>query len=75
MSSHITPPVDPLQMLPQSDPDVPKRISGQFIRIQHDLSVAVQKLPEMTDQELLIANKERGGFAWMDDPSEDIYTQ
>jgi hypothetical protein len=71
--SPTTPPVDPLQMLPQSDPDVPKRISGQFIRIRHDLSLAVQKLPEMSDAELIIANHASGGFTWLDDPSEDIY--
>lgn len=71
--SLITPPIDPLQMLSQSDPDVPKRISGQFIRIRHDLSLAVQKLPEMSDDELIAANKASGGFAWLDDPSEDIY--
>lgn len=61
-------------MLSQNDPDVPKRVSGQFIRIRYDLSQAVQKLPEMSDVELIIANEARGGFAWLDDPSEDVYT-
>lgn len=57
----------------QQDPSVPKRIAGKFIRIKYDLALAVQKLPEMTDEEVLAANAAHGGFDWLKDPSEDIY--
>ena len=57
----------------QSDPSVPKRISGNFTRVRIDLAVSVQRLPEMSEQELLAANHSVGGFSWMDDPGEDCY--
>ncbi len=49
------------------------RIGGQFIRIKKDMSMEVQTLPEMTDEEVLKANEAAGGFAWLKDPAEDIY--
>lgn len=64
-----------VQRVVQHDPNtnVPERIAAAFIRIKYNLSISIQKRPEMTDEELLIANSSVGGFDWLNDPSEDVY--
>jgi hypothetical protein len=64
-----------IEIIRQSEPSEPKRISGTFIRWTYDVAKEIQKKPEMSDQEILIANQQAGGFAWLENPSEDIYNQ
>ena len=52
----------------------PKAIGTQFIRIKYDLAKSVQTLPEMTHDELLRANTLAGGFSWLEDSSEEVYS-
>lgn len=42
-------------------------------RIRYNLAIAAQRLPEMTDEEVIIANHGKGGFDWLNDPAEDAY--
>ncbi len=62
-----------MQRIPQHDPTVPTQIGGQFILFKVDLAYAAQQQPEMTDDEVLIANQALGGFDWMNDPAEEVY--
>ena len=55
------------------DANVPQRVAGQFLRIKYDLAIAAQKLPEMTDDEVVAANAAHGGFDWLEEPAEDVY--
>lgn len=51
---------------------VPERVGAHFIRIRYNLANIVQRLPEMSDEEVIIANHGKGGFDWLNDPSEDV---
>jgi len=62
-----------VQRVIQHDPNVPQRVAGTFIRIRYNLAIAAQRLPEMTDEEVIIANHGKGGFDWLNDPAEDAY--
>ena len=62
-----------MQRVVTSDPEAPVRVAGAFFLVQCDLATLVQQMPEMTDQELLVANEALGGFEWLNDPKEDVY--
>ncbi len=71
----ITTPPAHLELLSQNESDAPKRVSGKFIRIRYNVAQCLQRMPEMSDQEVLLTNEKAGGYAWLDHPSEDIYNQ
>jgi hypothetical protein len=77
MNTQPLPPPSQFQKIAPHFSDVPppKAIGSHFIRVKYDLSKSVQGLPEMTPDELLEANAQAGGYAWLDDPSEDVYEQ
>ena len=62
-----------VQRISKRKAGVPERVAGAFLRIKCNLAVAVSRLPEMTDDELIDANAKAGGYDWLNDPAEDIY--
>jgi hypothetical protein len=63
-----------MQRVPaQRNPEVPEQIGALCVHVRCNLAQMAQGQREMTDDELLFANTGCGGFAWLDDPAEDVY--
>jgi hypothetical protein len=62
-----------VQRISKRNQGVPERVAGAFLRITCNLAKADQRLPEMTDEEIMAANAKAGGYDWINDPSEDVY--